>query len=96
MGGTSLFCWVGPNHFDNVAAALFRQLAQNNVGLILQGIAALRDTIWCRWLYQGKDKFRKLKEFMDEIHKTGAKLFVQLTAGFGRSFAITDALVPFF
>ena len=29
---------------------------------------------------------------MDEIHKTGAKLFVQLSAGFGRSFAITDSL----
>jgi 2-enoate reductase len=30
---------------------------------------------------------------MDEIHKTGAKLFVQITAGMGRSWAITDHLV---
>ena len=36
--------------------------------------------------------FKKLKEYMTEIHKTGAKLFVQLTAGFGRSFAITESL----
>ena len=95
MGGTSLFGWMEPNHFDNEAAALFRQIAQNNVGLIIPGIAPLRDTILGKWLYQGKGKFKKLKQFMDEIHKTGAKLFVQLTAGFGRSFAITDALVPF-
>ena len=31
---------------------------------------------------------------MEELHKTGAKLFVQLTAGFGRSFSIPNALVP--
>jgi len=30
---------------------------------------------------------------MEEIHETGAKLFVQLTAGMGRSWAITDHLV---
>lgn len=95
MGGTSLFGWMEPNHFDKESANLFRQIARNNVGLIIPGIAPLRDIIMGKWLYQGKGKFRKLKEFMDEIHKTGAKLFVQLTAGFGRSFAITDALVPF-
>ena len=95
MGGTSLFGWMEPNHFDKESANLFRQIARNNVGLIIPGIAPLRDIIMGKWLYQGKGKFKKLKEFMDEIHKTGAKLFVQLTAGFGRSFAITDALVPF-
>ena len=31
---------------------------------------------------------------MDEIHKTGAKLFIQLTAGMGRSWAITDLIAP--
>lgn len=30
---------------------------------------------------------------MDELHKTGAKMFVQLTAGFGRSLAINDLMV---
>ena len=94
MGGTSLFGWMEPNHFDKEAARLFAEIAENNVGLIIPGIAPLRDTIGGKWLYKGRKKFEKLKEFMDEIHKTGAKLFVQLTAGFGRSFAITDALAP--
>ena len=94
MGGTSLFGWMEPNHFDKEAANLFAEIAKNNVGLIIPGIAPLRDTIGGKWLYKGRKKFEKLKEFMDEIHKTGAKLFVQLTAGFGRSFAITDALAP--
>lgn len=92
MGGTSLFGWMEPNHFDKVAAEFFIDKAKNNVGLIIPGIAPIRDTIGGRWLYQNKGMFKKLKVFMDEIHKYGAKLFVQLTAGFGRAFAITDDL----
>ena len=92
MGGTSLFGWMEPNHFDKVAADFFLDKARNNVGLIIPGIAPLRDTIGGRWLYQNKKMFKDLKAYMTELHKTGAKLFIQLTAGFGRSFAITNSL----
>jgi len=94
MGGTSLFGWMEPNHFDKEAAKFFIERAQNNVGLIIPGIAPIKDTLGNRWLYKNKKMFVELKEFMDEIHKTGAKLFVQLTAGMGRSWAITDHIVP--
>ena len=96
MGGTSLFGWfeLGGCHFDKEAAKLFLERAQNNVGLIIPGIAPLRDTFWGKWLWQNPKMFRELKEFMDEIHKTGAKLFVQLTAGMGRSWAITELVAP--
>ena len=92
MGGTSLFGWMEPNHFDKEAAAFFLERAKNNVGLIIPGIAPLRDPILGRWLWQNPKMFRELKAYMKEFHKTGAKLFVQLTAGFGRSFAITDPI----
>nr|WP_276872123.1 FAD-dependent oxidoreductase [Fournierella massiliensis] len=92
MGGTSLFGWMEPNHFDKVAAEFFLNIAHNNVGLIIPGIAPLRDPIGGRWLYQNPGMFKELKAYMEQIHATGAKLFVQLTAGFGRSFAITDQL----
>ena len=36
--------------------------------------------------------FADLKKWMPEFHKTGAKLFVQLTAGFGRSFTISKMM----
>ena len=39
MGGTSLFGWMEPNHFDKVAADFFLERARNNVGLIIPGIA---------------------------------------------------------
>ena len=96
MGGTSLFGWFELTgcKFDKEAAKLFLERAQNNVGLIIPGIAPLRDTFWGKWLWQNPKMFEDLKEFMDEIHKTGAKLFVQLTAGMGRSWAITELVGP--
>ena len=92
MGGTSLFGWMELTgcHFDKEAAKFFLERAKNNVGLIIPGIAPVRDTIWGKWLWQNPRMFDELKAFMDEIHKTGAKLFVQLTAGMGRSWAIPD------
>lgn len=93
MGGTSIFGWLEPNHFDEEAAHFLLERAKNNVGLILPGIAPIRDTLGGKWLYQGKGKFKKLEAYMEEFHKTGAKMFVQLTAGFGRSMAINDIMV---
>ncbi len=96
MGGTSLFGWfeLGGCHFDKEAAKLFLERARNNVGLIIPGIAPLRDTFWGKWLWQNPKMFDELKVFMEEIHKTGAKLFIQLTAGMGRSWAITELVAP--
>jgi len=96
MGGTSLFGWFELTGcgFDKEAAKLFIERANNNVGLIIPGIAPLRDTFFGKWLWQNPKMFNELKVFMDEIHKTGAKLFVQLTAGMGRSWAITELVGP--
>lgn len=94
MGGTSLFGWFELTgcHFDKEAAAFFLERAKNNVGLIIPGIAPLRDTIWGKWLWQNEKMFDDLAVFVEELHKTGAKIFIQLTAGMGRSWAITDSL----
>ena len=96
MGGTSLFGWFELTgcKFDKEAANFFLERANNNVGLIIPGIAPLRDTIWGKWLWQNEKMFDDLKVFMDEIHKTGAKVFIQLTAGMGRSWAITELIGP--
>ncbi len=93
MGGTCIFGWTEPNHFDKEAAKLLKTIAENNCGLLLPGVAPIRDIIGGAWLYQRKSKFRELKKFMDEIHRTGAKLFIQMTAGCGRSLAMNDMMV---
>lgn len=92
MGGTSIFGWMEPHHFDQEAAKFLLEKAQNNVGLILPGIAPIRNMLGGGWLYKADGAFKKLKPFMDEVHKTDAKMFVQLTAGFGRSFAVSEPM----
>lgn len=92
MGGTSIFGWMEPHHFDKEAANFLLDKAKNNVGLILPGIAPIRNIMGGSWLYKSKKSFAALKDFMDELHKTGAKLFIQLTAGFGRSFAVNHLM----
>ena len=93
MGGTSLFGWLEPCHFDKEAAYHILNRAKENVGLVLPGMQCIRDTMGRRWLYQNKKMFKDLAEFMPEFHKTGAKLFIQLAGGFGRSMAINDLMV---
>ena len=93
MGGTSIFGWTEPNHFDKEAAKLLKTIADNNCGLLFPGVATVKDIIGPQWLYQNKRKFKQLKQFMDELHKTGAKMFIQMTAGCGRSFALNDMMV---
>ncbi len=92
MGGTSLFGWMELHHFDKDAGDFFLDLARHDAGLIIPGIAPIRNMIGGSWLYNANGAFKKLKPYMEEIHKTGAKLFVQLTAGFGRSFSIPQSL----
>lgn len=93
MGGTSIFGWMKRPHFDEEAANFLLGKAKNNVGLILPGIAPIQNPMGGQWLYSNKGMYKKLKKFMDEIHSYGAKLFVQLTAGFGRSMAVNDLMV---
>ena len=91
MGGTSLFGWLEPNHFDKEAAHFLLNRAQDGVGLILPGMQCVKDQLGIpgrKWLYKNDLMFKQLKEYMVEFHKTGAKLFVQLAAGMGRSMAI--------
>ena len=65
MGGTSLFGWFELTgcHFDKEAAKLFLERANNNVGLIIPGIAPIKDTFWGKWLWQNPKMFKDLKEF---------------------------------
>lgn len=60
MGGTSLFGWLEPCHFDKEAAYHILNRAQNNVGLVLPGMQCVRDTMGGRWLYQNKKMFKDL------------------------------------
>ena len=93
MGGTSLFGWLEPCHFDKEAARHVMNRARENVGLVLPGMQCVKDTMGGGWLYNNKLMFKQLADFMPEFHKTGSKLFIQLAAGFGRSMAINKMML---
>ena len=92
MGGTDLFGWMEKNHFDKEGANFLLEVAQNNVGLVLPGCQPVYNPMFGQWLHKNKSMYKKLANWMPAFHKTGAKLFVQLTAGFGRSFTISEMM----
>lgn len=92
MGGTDLFGWMEINHFDKAGAKFIMEVAKNNCGLLLPGCQPVYNPMFGQWLYKKKKMFKDLAKWMPEFHKTGAKLFIQLTAGFGRSFTISEMM----
>ncbi len=92
MGGTDLFGWMEKNHFDKAGAEFLLEVAKNNCGLVLPGCQPVYNPMFGQWLYKNNKMYRDLARWMPEFHKTGAKLFIQLTAGFGRSFTISSMM----
>ena len=92
MGGTDLFGWMEVNHFDKDGARFILEVAKNNAGLVLPGCQPVYNPMYGQWLHKNKKMYEDLAKWMPEFHKTGAKLFVQLTAGFGRSFTISEMM----
>lgn len=92
MGGTDLFGWMEVNHFDRDGAKFIMEVAKNNVGLLLPGCQPVYNPMFGQWLHKNKKMYADLAKWMPEFHKTGAKLFVQLTAGFGRSFTVSSMM----
>lgn len=92
MGGTDLFGWMEKNHFDREGAKFILKVAENNAGLVLPGCQPVYNPMFGQWLYTNKQMYQDLAKWMPQFHKTGAKLFVQLTAGFGRSFTVSSMM----
>lgn len=92
MGGTDLFGWMEKNHFDKEGAKFILEVAKNNAGLVLPGCQPVYNPMFGQWLHKNDKMYKELAAWMPEFHKTGAKLFVQLTAGFGRSFTVSEMM----
>lgn len=92
MGGTNLLGWMEKNHFDKEGAHFIMEVAKNHAGLVLPGCQPVYNPMFGQWLYKNKKMYEDLKSWLPSFHRTGAKLFVQLTAGFGRSFTISEMM----
>lgn len=92
MGGTNLLGWMEKNHFDEFGARFIMEVAKNNAGLVMPGCQPVYNPMFGKWLHTNKKMYEDLAKWMPELHKTGVKLFVQLTAGFGRAFTISSMM----
>lgn len=92
MGGTNLFGWMEKHHFDQMGARFMMEVAKNNVGLLLPGCQPVYNPMYGAWLHKNTKMYEDLAQWLPDFHKTGAKLFVQLTAGFGRAFTISPMM----
>ena len=91
MGGTSLFGWMEPSHFDKEAAYFLLETAPETASAWSCPACSGSATPWAAaGCIQNKSMFKDLADYMEEFHKTGSKLFIQLAAGCGRSMAVTD------
>jgi 2-enoate reductase len=82
MGGTNPIGFDG--RFEEKTRAYYIERAKANVGLMIPGVIGVKNMMG-GWLYESEELFMgPVKRLMDELHKYGAKFFMQLGAGFGR------------
>lgn len=93
MEPTALFEWnIKPVGFNTKVKDLLINRAKDGVGLIIPGAVMVYSTMGRKFLGDHPEAFKGVKEFMDEIHSHGSKLFVQLAAGMGRNFPVLEVL----
>ncbi|MBQ6372272.1 MAG: FAD-dependent oxidoreductase [Oscillospiraceae bacterium] len=86
MEGTCLIEWSTGYKFNEHARDFYLKLAQNNVALMIPGAVPVQTFFFGAWLHDQKKIFNgPLKELAADLHKYNSKLFVQLSAGFGRN-----------
>ena len=67
--------------------------ARNDVGLLIPGMVPIRSFLGGKWLYQYEKLFMgPVKQLMDDVHRYGARFFLQIGAGMGRSMAAIPML----
>lgn len=79
VDGPFLFQETESNEYqiNKDVAQFFQNSAKNHVGLIIMELAPMKNSVGM-WLYENLTIEKELQAFIREIHKTGAKLFVQI------------------
>lgn len=85
MEGTNILEGLVGYKFNHKCREFFIERAKNDVGLIVCGMTPVKAFMGEKWLHQQEKIFNgPVKELMDEVHKYGAKFFIQIGAGMGR------------
>lgn len=83
MSGTPL---ISRGQFNESVREYYIERAKNGVGLIISGLSVVYDMFGRDyWINESEDVFDgPIKELVENIHKEGARFFMQIGAGLGR------------
>ena len=88
MEGTTLIGWLKGKGFCEEAREFYIERAKDGIGLMVPGCTPLKSLMGNKWLWKNPKVFEPIKPFMDELHSYGSRLFLQISAGWGRSFVL--------
>ena len=95
MEGTNMIQWEAKTGFVKGIDRFYEDRRDNNIGLFIPGLIPLISIIGKKWVYKHPEVFEPVKPIIDGIHKSGAKIFFQISAGSGRSMLLPPMLRPF-
>ncbi len=95
MEGTNMIKWEAETGFSEGIREFYADRKDQNIGLFIPGLIPMVSIVGERWVYRHPEVFAPAKDVVDDIHKSGAKVFFQLSAGAGRSMILPTVLQPF-
>lgn len=95
MEGTNMIKWEAETGFSKGIREFYADRKDQDIGLFIPGLIPMVSIVGERWVYKHPEVFAPAKDVVDDIHKSGAKVFFQLSAGAGRSMILPPLLKPF-
>ncbi len=95
MEGTNMIQWEAKTGFVKGIREFYADRKDQNIGLFIPGLIPLISIVGKKWVYRHPEVFEPAKAVIEDIHKSGAKIFFQISAGSGRSMLLPPILRPF-
>ncbi|MGL6201219.1 MAG: FAD-dependent oxidoreductase [Lachnospiraceae bacterium] len=92
MGGTNMIEFGAGYEFNQHCYDFYIERAKNDVGLMIPGMVLIKNFQGQQLYESEKTLLEPLKNFLDEIHSYGSKVFIQIGAGMGRTLSPVDQL----
>ena len=95
MEGTNMIQWEAKTGFVKGIDRFYADRKDNNIGLFIPGLIPLISIVGKKWVYRHPEVFEPVKPIVEDLHRSGAKIFFQISAGSGRSMLLPPILRPF-
>ena len=95
MEGTNMIQWEVKRGYVKGIDRFYADRADKDIGLFIPGLIPLVSIIGEGWVYKHPEVFEPVRPVVEDIHRSGAKVFFQISAGSGRSMLVPPILKPF-